>query len=236
MRAHSDEPWEELDRTETVDNNLNPNWVKHFDISYQFHKNKQIRFEVLDEDDSGSHDLIGYYDTTLAAIMMAPKQTVHATLKTEKKANRGLLIIRADQVYDCVDEAKLAFTGVIKSNRFLCYGSDNPYILIERARSLENNDLSFETKKEKLKGSWGDKVDDLANVTDWVRVHKTNYMFDTCTPMWDPFSIRMSTLCNNNKKLPLRISVHSFKNFGTHYCYGSVITSLREIEMGRETL
>lgn len=54
--------------------------------------------------------------------------------------------------------------------------------------------------------------------------------------MWDPFSIRMSTLCNNNKKLPLRLSVHSFRNYGTHYCYGSVITSLREIEMGRTKL
>ena len=73
-------------------------------------------------------------------------------------------------------------------------------------------------------------------MTDWVRVHKSNYVFDTCTPVWDPFIIRMSTLCNNNKKLPIRISVHSFKNFGTHYCYGSVITSLREIEMGRHIL
>lgn len=67
-------------------------------------------------------------------------------------------------------------------------------------------------------------------------MHKTNYMFDTCTPMWDPFAIRMSTLCNNNKKLPLRISVHSFKNYGTHYCYGMVTTSMREIEMGRTNL
>jgi len=78
---------------------------------------------------------------------------------------------------------------------------------------------------------WGKKVDDQCNVTDWIRVHKTNYQFDTCKPMWDPFTLRMSTLCNNNKKLPLRFSVHSFKNYGIHYCYGEVITSLREIEM-----
>lgn len=75
---------------------------------------------------------------------------MHAILKTEKKKHRGTLIIRADKVYDCVDTAKLAFIGVIKSKRFLCYGSDNPYILIERSRTLENIDLSFETRKEKL--------------------------------------------------------------------------------------
>ena len=73
QRSHSDEPWEEIGRTETVDNNLNPDWCKHFDLAYEFHKNKQIKFEVLDEDDSGSHDLIGFYETTMAKIMMAPK-------------------------------------------------------------------------------------------------------------------------------------------------------------------
>jgi hypothetical protein len=82
--------------------------------------------------------------------MITPKQIMHAILKTEKKKHRGTLIIRADKVYDCVDTAKLAFIGVIKSKRFLCYGSDNPYILIERSRTLENIDLSFETRKEKL--------------------------------------------------------------------------------------
>lgn len=46
----------------------------------------------------------------------------------------------------------------------------------------------------------------------------------------------MNSLCNNNKKLPIRFSVYSFRNFGQHKCYGSVITSLREIEMGRKKL
>lgn len=46
--------------------------------------------------------------------------------------------------------------------------------------------------------------------------------------------LRMSDISNNNKKLPLRFSVNSFKNFGQHHCYGHVITSLREIEMGQE--
>lgn len=116
---------------------------------------------MLDEDDSLDHDLIGSFETTLADIMMAPKQTIAAQLVCGTKKNRGLLTIRADQVYDCVDEARLAFTGDIKSNKFLCYGSDNPYLLIERSRTLENMDLSFETRKEKMKSSWGEKVDDL---------------------------------------------------------------------------
>jgi len=150
LREHSDDPWVEFGRTETVDNNLNPDWVKHLDVSYEFHKNKQIRFEVLDDDEDENYDMIGYYETTLAEIMMAPKQLVKAKIAIEKKPDRGTLIIRADQVYDCVDDAKLSIKGSIKSNKILCYGSDNPYVLIERARNLENDDLSFTAKRDKL--------------------------------------------------------------------------------------
>jgi len=150
LREHSEDPWVEFGRTETIDNNLNPDWVKHLDVSYEFHKNKQIRFEVLDDDEDENYDMIGYYETTLADIMMAPKQLVKAKIAIEKKPDRGTLIIRADQVYDCVDDAKLSMKGRIKSNKILCYGSNNPYVLIERARNLENDDLSFTAKRDKL--------------------------------------------------------------------------------------
>jgi hypothetical protein len=80
--------------------------------------------------------------------------------------------------------------------------------------------------------SWGSKIGDLENITDWVIVDKTNYIFNSNKPDWEPLIFKMSDLCNNNKKQPLRLSVNSYKNFGIHHCYGSVVTSLREIEMG----
>lgn len=206
--------------------------MTYFDLAYEFHKHKLIKFCVLDWDDIGDHELVGEFETTFAEIMMSPKQTLISELRLGEKRNRGMLTVQADQVKKCVDEAKLTFSGQLKSQKFLCLGSDNPYLIIERSRMLENEDLSFESKKKKLKSNWGATVDDISNVTDWVRVYKTNFIFDTCNPIWDPFSIKMSNLCNSNKKLPLKLSVHNFKNYGTHYCYGSVITSLREIEMG----
>lgn len=120
-----------------MDNNLNPNWVQHFDICHDFFHDKQLKFEVMDEDDSNNHDLIGNTETSLTEILLCPKQTFKKNLVAGKKKNRGLLTVRADKVYDCVDEAKLAFTGNIVTSKVLCYGSDNPYILIERARTLE---------------------------------------------------------------------------------------------------
>lgn len=41
----------------------------------------------------------------------------------------------------------------------------------------------------------------------------------------------MAEFCNNNKYLPLRISVFSYTNSGDHPKYGSVICNLKDIEM-----
>lgn len=168
--------------------------------------------------------------------MIAPKLTLTRNLDFPGKKKRGVFTVRADTVYDCDDEAKLAFNANFKSHKILCYGADNPYLMIERSRNFEDMQMTPRSKQQKFKSNYGNKVEDIANVTDWVIVHKTPYIFDTNTPVWDPIKIKMSLLCNNNKKLPIRLSVHSFKNFGTNYCYGSCVTSLREIEMGSNQL
>ena len=42
--------WKFLGKTETIDNNLNPKWVKHFHVEYQFDKPIYLKFEVYDDD------------------------------------------------------------------------------------------------------------------------------------------------------------------------------------------
>lgn len=46
----------------------------------------------------------------------------------------------------------------------------------------------------------------------------------------------MTDFCNNNKILPIRISVFNYSNAGEHEMYGRVVTSVREIEMGKTNL
>lgn len=97
----------------------------------------------------------------------------------------------------------------------MCFGVDNPYILIERARCLINKE-NADNNKNNFK-TMGQAVSSLDLVTDWVRIYKSDYIFANSSPYWDPFNLKMSTLCNNNKKLPLRITVLSFANSGEHY-------------------
>jgi hypothetical protein len=56
-------------RTETINNDLNPNFKKYFMAEYIFEMKQECRFEVWD-DDGGSADLIGYAETTIGKIMV----------------------------------------------------------------------------------------------------------------------------------------------------------------------
>ncbi len=50
-----------LGRTETIQNNLNPNFAKTFIIDFIFESRQDIRFDVFDDDGKGNDDdYIGY--------------------------------------------------------------------------------------------------------------------------------------------------------------------------------
>ena len=77
-------------------------------------------------------------------------------------------------------------------------------------------------------------VKNVDRVKDWVRVHKTNFISDRHRKLnFDSLNTKMTDFCNNNKKLPVRISVYNYTNSGDHELYGRVVTSVREIEMRR---
>jgi hypothetical protein len=94
--------WILLGRTETVDNNLNPNFQRSFLFDYIFESRQDLKFEVMDEDDktnSNNDDFIGVVETTLGACAGAREQTSILPLvnKTQNK-NVGKLIVRVEPV------------------------------------------------------------------------------------------------------------------------------------------
>lgn len=91
-------------KTETIDNNLNPKWVSHFNIEYFFSRQQFLLFEVWDDGDF-EKDLIGSAEIKLTDIMMAPKQTYTCAL-VHKKQLRGTLKVKADIVNKTGDTLK----------------------------------------------------------------------------------------------------------------------------------
>ena len=58
-------------------------------------------------------------------------------------------------------------------------------------------------------------VINIDKIKDWVRVFKTNFEFDKCKNLnFDPIELKLTDFCNNNKTLPIRVSVYNYSNAG----------------------
>ncbi|POM70442.1 Copine [Phytophthora palmivora] len=100
--------WTQVHKTETIDNNLNPNW-RRFELPLQRlcngdHK-RPLSLQVFDEDRGGKFELIGQVQTTLEEIQgkRGTNFTLHNEALQKKKGkkytNAGLLVAAEVEVY-----------------------------------------------------------------------------------------------------------------------------------------
>lgn len=85
-----------IGKTETIKNNLNPNFLKSFQLEYVFESRQDILFEVFD-DDNGNDDFIGSAKTTIGALMGAKCQTSILDLMNQGKS-AGKVVVRCEVV------------------------------------------------------------------------------------------------------------------------------------------
>ena len=75
MKDSKTKGWICLDRTETIDNTLHPEWQKKFILQYKFEERQLLKFEVYDADDNSSnldnHDFIGGLECSLGEVVSA---------------------------------------------------------------------------------------------------------------------------------------------------------------------
>ena len=135
-----------MGETEVIDNNLNPLWLEHFTVRYIFVKDYDLYFQVYNYNDHDDKDLIGETQICLSELMKSPGQIMRlplelfesstSTKKIRNRKNRGTLIVRADKIKKTEDTFKFQIAGTLKSKKFLCFGNDAPYLIIERARQV----------------------------------------------------------------------------------------------------
>jgi len=85
--------WQMIGMTEVVMDNLNPEWVKCFDVPYKFEEKQVFKVTVYDIDDFDHltrwdrHDLVGEVEFTLHEVVTAKDQLlVRPVSKTKKDA------------------------------------------------------------------------------------------------------------------------------------------------------
>ena len=76
--------------TETIQNQLNPDFVTSFTVAYYFERQQHVKFEMIDIDDSkGGGDRIGEIECTMGQLMGAKRQIYTADLMHNGAKNRG---------------------------------------------------------------------------------------------------------------------------------------------------
>ena len=76
--------WVETNRTEVIQDNLNPEFSKKITLDYRFETQQKLKFEVYDSDSASTklsdHDFIGQVSTTLGEIVGASSGRFERTL------------------------------------------------------------------------------------------------------------------------------------------------------------
>lgn len=192
----------EVDRTEAIDDNLSPEWVKKLILNYNFETIQKVRFEVWDKDPSGI-DFIGEYETTMAEIVSYSGRQFVSKLKDKRSNPAGHIVIVTEEVSGCKEIIQMTFraTNLQKQSFFM---RNDPFLVFSRS----NEDNSFSV------------------------VLKSEVVSSTQNPKWKPLTIKGRTLCNGDNDRTIKIDCYDSRNDGDHKLIGTCQTSLRTLKKG----
>lgn len=204
--------WREFARTEMIRDNLNPKFVKTFQIDYRFEEIQPLRFLCYDVDNSSAdltkQDFIGEFQCKLADIVTAKQKTLSRPLKHPKHPNskRGNITIIAEEVLQLTQQFTFRFAGKHLDKKDL-FGKSDPYLVINKL---------------------------VGDSSQSVPVLKTEVIMKTLDPQWKPFTIGASKLCGGDLERPLYIECYDWNRSGSHELIGGFKTSTRELISGQK--
>lgn len=192
----------EYGRTEKIDDNLNPEWVKNFVINYNFETVQRMKFEVWDVDPDGQ-DFLGHFETTLADIVANSGRQFTGHLTGVPGKDCGQICIVTEEVATCKQQVKMHFQAH-ELARMHWFSKNDPFLVFSRA----NEDGTFSV------------------------VAKTEIEYWTQNPRWRPILIRVTTLCNGDYDRNIRIDCYDNRSNGNHKLIGTCHVTLRDLNSG----
>ncbi|KAH9425744.1 Copine-9 [Dermatophagoides pteronyssinus] len=200
MKDSWQEKFFELGRTETIQDTLNPEWVKKFIINYNFETVQKIRFEVWDQDPDDK-EFLGHHETTLAEIVSFASRQYIRTLSGMPNKNSGTIIIVTEELSSCKQIVQMHFAAENLPRSICGLFRPDPFLVI--SRSNEDGTFSVVIKSEPVRSS-------------------------KC-PLWLPITMRVRTLCNGDYDRTIKIDCYDSRSNGKHVLIGTCFTSLREL-------
>jgi len=195
-----------IGQTETIQDNLNPNFSKSIVVDYVFEIKQPIKFEVWDYDSPTSSDFIGAVETTVGAIVGAKNQTVILDLKDKYNKDAGKAVVRAEKVGSCRQNVVWQWVGVKLMNTDGWFDKSDPLLRFFKRRENE-----------------------------WLKVHETEVIMNNLNPIWKTFKIKGERLYGGDLQRPIRVECWDWEKSGNYQYIGDCEFNMNEIIQGKRT-
>jgi len=196
----------EVGRTETINDNLNPVFEKKFLIDYFFEERQVLEFHVFDSDSESrrleDHDFLGAAQMALGEIVSAPDSLLQRPLTGLGSATKAssTIAVRADEISDSRDAVEIIMRGT-KLDKKDFFGKSDPFVNIYRANEGK----------------------------EWTLVKRTEVIKNTLNPSWKPFEISMDALCKGDMDRAIKFVVFDWNNDGSEDLIGEFQTTVKEV-------
>ena len=241
--------WKEIGRTECINNNLNPKFATKINLHYTFEQQQLMRFEVYDIDSDSSdlrdHDFIGSAECSLGRIVAAggdgSSNGLELRLKNSnnRKLECGDLIVQCEEMKECREEIQIelgANLNLPRQSFFLAtifsflivlafvvilislYLGIVIFIIALFVKLLSRESGIF------LAISRANEVSDKHDNMNVVYRTETNHMRNGKIK-WKVIHLPIKTLCNGNKRRPIKIECFQYRRNGSHVLLGEMGTT-----------
>ncbi|WKY04556.1 hypothetical protein Q1695_005510 [Nippostrongylus brasiliensis] len=195
--------WQEIGRTETLKNTLNPEWATQIRVEYLFEEKQTMRFEVYDIDSKSAqlsaHDFVGRIECELAEIVSNRPFT--KALSGGKRKRGGELTIWSDEVDEGSKENVEFHWSAKKLDKKDLFGKSDPFLNIYRV----NDDGSR------------------------MLAHRTDVIKKDLNPQWRPFEVNVKMLCGGDYARQFLIECFDYDWDGGHDLIGVCHVNLDQL-------
>ena len=205
-KPFASDKWIELDRTECIDNTVNPDFAKKLPIVYRFEEQQHIKFSIYDIDSANpkidNHDFLGEYECSLASLVSVGKTKKPLTDKG-CNVSCGEIIIIAEELSSCKEEMSIKFVGKDLKNPHWFGGL---FTFLEFYKANEDNSYTLVHRTEHTRGE---------------------------TPSWKEFKVQLRSFCSGDYDRTLKVNCREFKTNGSHKLIGTFSTNVRVLMEGK---
>uniref|UniRef100_A0A8C5B0F5 Copine 3 n=1 Tax=Gadus morhua TaxID=8049 RepID=A0A8C5B0F5_GADMO len=195
--------FQQVGRTEQVQNCLSPKFAKKFVVDYYFEIVQKLQFGIYDIDnktvDLSDDDFLGQLECTMGQVVSSKKLTRPLILKNSTPAGRGSITIMAEEIND--NRVANFEVEARKLDNKDFFGKSDPY-------------LEFYKQTE----------------TGWQLAHRTEVVNNNLNPTWKPFRIPVQSLCGGDMEKPIKVECYDYDNDGSHDLIGSCETTLKRFQ------